>query len=101
MTLNDIIKYENALLLVEKRFENNELNLPFNVLIDLKKELKKIGEITNIYITELRRLSAIDGKDIEKERERMLLTPLDYDISALNKIMSCDEIINFYNIKKD
>ena len=101
MTLNDIIKYENALLLVEKRFENNELNLPFNVLIDLKKELKKIGEITNIYITELRRLSAIDGKDIEKERERMLLTPLDYDISALNKIMSCDEIINFYSIKKD
>ena len=93
MTLNDLIKYENALLVLDKRYKLNEITLDFNILVLLKTELENIGKITNIYIEELERLK--DNENIEAEREKMLFTEVKYDIKNILEIISSRQVKDF------
>lgn len=46
MSLKEIIEYEEKLLIIDNKYKHN---LTFNEVVRLKRYMKKVGDITNIY----------------------------------------------------
>lgn len=87
MLVKEILKCEEVLLRLMARIDNKEIKVPFNVLYLLNKELKEVGEITDLYFNE--------AKDDAKSEE-ILNSYVDYNTENYNKILSCKEIKDFY-----
>ena len=92
--ISDLMLYEEVLLRIEKRHNANELRLPLDKLVALKAELRKLGEITDVYLAELKR---IEGREDAEEIEiEMLGTELCYDEYGYRKIVESKEVIDFF-----
>lgn len=103
MQLKDIIKCEEVLLRIKFRHENGDLTLPFGKLVLVEKEIKNIGEITDIYFRELERINNKSLNDDEKSKlnDAMMQSEVEYSLSNYNKVISSQEIIDFYGLKNE
>lgn len=94
-TIKDLMLYEEVLLRIEKRYNTNEIKLPFDLLISLKQELKKLASYTDIYLEEVKR---IEGFDDEEERlSKMENTTVLYDSTNYLKIINSEEVASFFS----
>lgn len=90
-TILELMRIEEALLLIERRHDNGELVIPFNLLLILKNELKKIGFITDLFIKEAEK----SGNDLKNDAQKC---EIDYDLKDCKEFLNSEIIKKFYNI---
>lgn len=105
MTLKEIINYEEKLLKIDDKYK---YSLTFNEAVRLKRYMKKVGDITNVYfelIEDYHKSLRIEGatsdivNDMYSYNDTLQASEVDSDLINMNEVIGFINIISEkYNI---